>query len=436
MAGPYQKLPGTEVGGPPPRGGGGGGGGLGGGGLGGGVTSAQLLGRFADGTIKSSVSSWSSLLSLDNGGGLREPPDNDDDAGSDEPLLSPVALSDDGHVRPGAALVRSVSGHARTVDLCVAYENGRRAANVPYDTIRKWAVGGDKFVWIGMHDPDLALLHRIAKIFKLHELLVEDALERDPRPKLERYDDSYFITVRTAAYGESGRVEFGDIDIVVEEGAIISISQHPMHPFFDVQVRAERRPYLLKMGVASILYWILYWVIETYVALIRRMRTERDELENRVFEDQDVIRSDIQRLYKLRADCINVRRAVRPLVEICARLVSGEAKIIVEGLAPYFRNLYYNASQLKDEIDVLIETLSFAFDAGALLSDATQQTIQKKLAAWGAILVLPTMIAGIYGMNFDYMPELQWKYGYLFYWGVTATICTILAWFFKQANWL
>eukprot|EP00898_Chlorokybus_atmophyticus_P008262 jgi/Chlat1/8437/Chrsp80S07849 len=229
------------------------------------------------------------------------------------------------------------------------------------------------------------------------------------------------------------RVMFGDTDIIIFRGAIITITPEPLT---HVQVRIEKAPQLLRQGTGAVLYAILFDTIEEYMTLMRRLRWELRDLELEVFRPHGADLVDIQRLYSLREDNINVRRNVVPLVDICNRLMTHESNFITKALRPYFRNLFYNASQLRDELDVLVEATSFAFDAAALTLNVAEANVQKKLAAYGAIVLLPTLFAGIYGMNFKHMPELSYQWGYLIWWIVTLTAIALLLGLFRFIRWI
>jgi magnesium transporter len=333
---------------------------------------------------------------------------------------------------------------------CVAYAGGRRISDVAIEDISEALKHADRFVWIGLHEPSEDLLRRVQEEFGLHDLAVEDARHAHQRPKIERYDDDLFVVLRTAQINPSqNRIEFGETHIFVGLRYVVSVRHGPSHPYVDVRKRCEATPQLLVQGSGFVLYALMDFVVDQYFPIVATLERQLDALEEQIF-GEEFTPETTARIYELRRDLLEVKRAVSPLVDICNRLMRFDLDVIPEDTRPYFRDVYDHVVRINELVDNLRELLSSAFEAQlSLISskqiEAAQQQshamqaqneAMKQLAAWAAIIAVPTMIAGVYGMNFEFMPELRLRWGYPLIMLAMFGACGFLYYRFKRSGWL
>jgi magnesium transporter len=314
------------------------------------------------------------------------------------------------------------------------YADGRRIADIGIDEARNWAQRPGHFVWIGLFEPSAELLQRVQKQFGLHPLAIEDAAKAHQRPKLEQYGDSLFVVARTAQLVE-GRVAFGETHLFVGRGYVVSVRHGASTSYSIARERCENTPGWLSHGEDYVLYAILDFIVDNYSPVLDTIEAEVEGIEDNVLA-QKLAKGEVERLYMLRRDLLRLRNAVVPLVEVCRRLEHQETPAVDPNMQPLFRDVTDHIRRVQEEIDTLREVLAFAFEASLMLGQADQTVTTRRLAAWAAILAVPTAIAGIYGMNFDNMPELKWHYGYFLVIGVIAAICGGLYYRFRQLRWL
>jgi magnesium transporter len=268
----------------------------------------------------------------------------------------------------------------------------------------------------------------------LHYLAIEDAGKAHQHPKIEQYGEALFVVARTAQLID-GRIAFGETHLFVGRAYVVSVRHGASSSYAVVRERCESCPTVLSQGEDYILYAILDFIIDNYMPVLETLHDEVEAIEDSVFS-KSVDAVDVQRLYTMRRDLLRIRNAVVPLVEVCRRLEHAEVKPIDPAMQPLFRDVTDHVLRVQEEIDSLREVLAFAFEASLMRGQAQQTAITRRLAAWAAILAVPTAIAGIYGMNFEYMPELKWGYGYFLVIGAIAVICGTLYWRFRQNGWL
>ena len=314
------------------------------------------------------------------------------------------------------------------------YANGRRVAQVAIEEAGEWSRRPSHVVWIGLHEPDEELLRRVQAQFGLHDLAIEDAGKAHQRPKLEQYGDTLFVVARTAQVVEGG-IAFGETHIFVGQGYVVSVRHGASRSYTPVRERCEASPSALKHGEDYILYATLDFIVDNYMPVIEAIQAEVDEIEDCVLA-QKLQRGGVERVYQLRRDLLRLRNAVVPLVEVCRRLEHAELVMIDPAMQPLFRDVTDHVRRIQEEIDSLREVLAFAFEASLMTGQSQQNEITRKLAAWAAILAVPTAIAGIYGMNFEFMPELKWQYGYFLVLAVIAGVCGTLYSRFRHYGWL
>jgi magnesium transporter len=321
-----------------------------------------------------------------------------------------------------------------TVVNCVSYSEGKKAGDVDLDEISEVLKAPGHFVWIGLHEPDDATLAKIQEEFSLHELAVEDARNAHQRPKLEEFGESLFVVLRTAQAND-GKIEFGETHIFVGKSYVVTLRHGASLSYTEVRQRCERNPQLLAKGPAFVLYAIMDFVVDHYFPIVDQFEDELEVLEEQIFGD-GMTRDTTERIYDLKRDLVRLKRAVWPLVDVCNRLVRFDTALVPEDVRPYFRDVYDHVLRINETIDNLRELLTTALEANLSLIAVRQNEVMKRLAAGAAILAVPTAIAGIYGMNFQFMPELHWRYGYAFAMGVIASTCGFLYWRFRKAGWL
>jgi magnesium transporter len=318
----------------------------------------------------------------------------------------------------------------------LAYAGGRRVAEVPIEGIGEALVHPDRFIWIGLHEPDDKLLRQIQEEFKLHELAIEDALRAHQRPKVERYGDSLFVVLRTVQRSSGERkIEFGETHLFVGNRYLVSVRHGSSLSYVDVRARCEATPELLAKGSGFALYALMDFVVDQYFPIVEVLEDELEALEDEIFA-RPSSRETTMRIYRLHRDLLEVKRAVSPLVDVSNRLMRAEMLLISEDVRPYFRDVHDHVLRINERVDGLLALLRGALEANLSLTTIGQNEAVKRLAGWAAIVAVPTMVFSVYGMNFDVMPELRWSWGYPAVIGVTAGLCSILYVKFKRAGWL
>jgi magnesium transporter len=319
---------------------------------------------------------------------------------------------------------------------CALYENGhRREGELSLDEAGAAAQGaGGGFVWLGVLEPSAAEFESIAREFGLHELAVEDSVKAHQRPKVELYGETLFVVVKTYRYVDSEEViEIGELMLFVNPGFIVTV-RHGEGELTAVRSRIERRPDLLQHGPGMVLYAILDHVVDGYEAAAQGVDVDIQEVEREVFSDDG--NNPAERIYKLEREVLDFHAAVVPLAGAVEEVTRGNLDVVPEELGDYYRDVHDHLRRVSGRIAGFRELLGSALHANLTQVSVRQNEDMRKISAWVAILAVPTMIAGLYGMNFDNMPELQWRYGYPAVLAVIAIVCTLLYRRFKQAGWL
>ncbi|NTU81963.1 MAG: magnesium/cobalt transporter CorA [Chloroflexales bacterium] len=319
---------------------------------------------------------------------------------------------------------------------CVAYCNGERVASVAIDQIAEVLAHNDRFIWIGLREPTPELLTQVQNVFGLHELAVEDALSAHQRPKIEQYGDSLFVVLRTAYMNSEQRsIELGETHMFLGAQYIVVVRHGASLPYVGVRARLEATPHLLRKGPGAALYALMDFVVDQYVPLVDALEQELQTLEEAIFSES-FSRETPAQIYRLQGQLLQVKRVVSPLIDICNRLTRVDYNILAEETQPYFRDVYDHVVRINEMVDTQRELLTTALEANLSLMSIAQNDVMKRFAGWGAIIALPTMIAGIYGMNFAVMPELNWPYSYPLVLALTLIFCTFLYLRFRRTNWL
>lgn len=326
------------------------------------------------------------------------------------------------------------STNERGVVAAGVYAVGRRIMDIGIDEAGKWSRQEGHVVWIGLLEPSPELLQRVQAQLDLHPLAIEDAGKAHQHPKLEQYGDALFIVARTAQVVH-GSIAFGETHIFVGRGYVVSVRHGASTSYATVRQKCEACPAVLARGEDYILYAILDFIVDNYLPVVETVRAEVDELEDGVLRNT-LRTSEVNRLYMLRRELLRLRKAVAPLVDVCQRLEHADAVPLDPQMQPLFRDVSDHIRRVQDDIDSLREVLAFAFEASLMAGQAQQNAITRRLAAWAAILAVPTAVAGIYGMNFEHMPELKWAYGYYIVVGGILSACALLYLRFRHSGWL
>ncbi|HWO42270.1 MAG TPA: magnesium/cobalt transporter CorA [Candidatus Eisenbacteria bacterium] len=318
---------------------------------------------------------------------------------------------------------------------CVAYRNGRRVREIPVNEIHEYLKEPDAFVWVALKDPEPSELEEMQRQFGLHELAVEDARHGHQRPKLEEYGDSLFVVLHMIE-AEAGELNVGELAIFAGNNYLLSVRRGAKRGFVDVRTRCEREPELLRHGPGYVLYALMDAVVDRYFPIIDGLETELEAIEEQIFANETTAVDIIEALYDLRRKLMTVRHATEPLLEATGRLYAGRVPQLVAGLQDYFRDVYDHLIRLNQAVDSLRDMTATAISVNLSLVTIQENQVTKRLAAYGALVAVPTMIAGIYGMNFQYMPELNWWFGYPFAIGLMVVLDAYLFYRFRKAKWL
>jgi magnesium transporter len=318
---------------------------------------------------------------------------------------------------------------------CAAYAEGNRIADVSLSDVHDVLKKENQFVWIGLHEPSEEVLSRVQQEFKLHELAVEDAHMAHQRPKVEQYADSIFVVLRTAQMNTEHHIEFGETHFFAGNNFIVVVRHGSNVPYTEVRARCESTPELMKKGQGFVLYAVMDFIVDRYFPVVHELEQALESIEAKIFKEKPS-RETTEQIYDLKRELLEVKRAVSPLVDICNRLMRFDIKCISEETRPYFRDIYDHVVRINEMVDNTRELLNSAMEANFSLISISQSDVSKKFAGWAAIIAVPTMVAGFYGMNFKFMPELAWHYGYYAVVFVTLCICTTLYFFFRKSGWL
>jgi magnesium transporter len=317
---------------------------------------------------------------------------------------------------------------------CAAYEGGRRRQGT-LSIERAGEVAGEEgtFVWVGVVEPSEEEFGAVATEFGLHELAVEDAVRAHQRPKVEEYGETIHVVVKTARYVDPKEViELGELSIFVAPNFVITV-RHGKADLAPVRERLEQRHDLLEKGPGAVLYAILDHVVDSYIEAAHGFDQDVREVELQVFGEGQ---NPTERIYKLEREVLEFQAATAPLAEALEELCSNNYPVVPATLHEYFRDVEDHLARVSTRIENFRQLLDSALEANLTQVSMRQNEDMRKISAWVAIAVVPTMIAGIYGMNFEHMPELEWQLGYPAVLVLIATVCLFLYWRFKRAGWL
>jgi magnesium transporter len=317
---------------------------------------------------------------------------------------------------------------------CAAYQDGRKLAEIRIEDIRRYLGMPGCFVWVALKDATTEELTEMQRQFGLHELAVEDASHGHQRPKLEEYGTSLFAVVHTVeAAGEELKV--GELSIFAGPNYLLSVRNRTEQGFASVRDRTEREPHLLKLGSGFVLYALIDAVVDRYFPVLEDLEEELERLEERMFAGTPS-RENIEALYALKQKLTTLKHAAGPLQETTGKLYGGRVPEICTGTQEYFRDVYDHLVRINQSIDSLRDMVTTAISVNLSLIQIQENETVKRLAAYAALVAVPTMIAGVYGMNFQHMPELHWTLGYPFALSLMVVLDGYLFYRFRRAKWL
>ncbi len=317
---------------------------------------------------------------------------------------------------------------------CVVYQEGRVLAEIGPSQISTYVSRPECFVWVALRDATDDELREMQEEFGLHELAVEDARHGHQRPKIEEYGDSLFVVLQTVEVNAEA-IHTGELHIFVGRNYVLSVRNRTERGLQDVRKRTEREPELLRHGSSYVLYALMDAVVDRYFPVLDALETELETIERKIFAETSP-RANIEALYSLKQQLMTLKHAVGPLLEAVGRLFGGRVPSVCAGMGDYFRDIYDHLVRLNQGIDSNREMLTTAISVNLSLITLQEGEVTKRLAAYGALVAVPTMIGGIYGMNFQYMPELHWEFGYPLALALMFGIDAFLFWRFRRARWL
>jgi magnesium transporter len=317
---------------------------------------------------------------------------------------------------------------------CVAYQEGKKLRDISVEEISDYVSRDDCFVWVALKDAEPAELDKMQEEFDLHELAVEDARHGHQRPKIEEYGDSLFAVVHTVELVD-GELYVGEVDIFAGKNYVLSARNRSHQGFLGVRARCEHEPEQLGKGSAFVLYALMDAVVDRYFPVIEALEAELEKIEDQIFSKGSE-RANIQRLYELKRKMVVLKHATGPLMEAVGKLYGGRVPAICIGTQEYFRDVYDHLYRINTSIDSIRDTIGTAIQVNLSMVSIDESEVNKRLAAWAAIFAVATAFVGIWGMNFQVMPELKWKYGYPAALAVVASICGYLYYRFRKSGWL
>ena len=318
---------------------------------------------------------------------------------------------------------------------CVAYQEGRKLADIPIADISDYVGRPDCFVWVALRDADNAELAEMQQEFDLHELAVEDAHHGHQRPKIEEYGDSLFAVMHMPYFDETGSLAVGEVSIFVGANYVLSVRNRSRHDFLGVRRRCEREPHLLKQGAGFVLYALMDAVVDRYFPLVDVLESQLELVETQIFVKGEA-RANVQRMYELKREAMVIKHAVAPLMEAVGKLYGGRVPEICAGTQEYFRDVYDHLARINASIDTIRDTIGTAVQVNLSMVTIEENETTKRLAAWAGIFAVATAMVGVWGMNFEHMPELKWDYGYPAALLLITAVCGFLFRRFKRAGWL
>jgi magnesium transporter len=319
---------------------------------------------------------------------------------------------------------------------CVAYQDGRKLADIEPRQISDYLKRPGCFVWVALRDATAQELGQMQEEFGLHELAVEDASHGHQRPKIEEYADSLFAVMHTVELLATDEHKVGEVHAFVGRNYVLTVRRGTERGFQDVRTRAENEPELLKNGSGYVLYALMDAIVDRYFPVLDAIELEVERVEEQLFQPGASPRDNIEALYYVKQKLTTLKHAVAPLMENAGKLFGGRVPGVCYGLTDYFRDVYDHLVRINQSIDAARETVNTAIQVALAMVNMGHGETTKRLAAYAALVAVPTMIAGVYGMNFELMPELKWAWGYPVSIAVMVVIDGVLFYKFRKAGWV
>ncbi|MBX9836607.1 MAG: magnesium/cobalt transporter CorA [Burkholderiaceae bacterium] len=320
---------------------------------------------------------------------------------------------------------------------CAVYENGHKHADIHTDDINLWLQRPGCFVWVALHDPAADELAQMQEEFGLHELAVEDARKGHQRPKMEEYGSMVFVIMHLldpSAQADND-APLGELAVFVGHNFVLSVRRRCQYNFRDVRQRCEREPELFQNGAGFVLYALMDAVVDRYFPLLDQFESELENVEEQIFSP-GAARGNIERLYALKRRTGVLRHANTPLLDVLGKLHGGRVPPVCAGVQEYFRDVHDHVTRISGATDAMRDIIGTAIQVNLSMVTIEESETTKQLAAWAAIFAASTALAGIWGMNFEGMPELKWTYGYPIALSVIFATGLVLYWRFRKAGWL
>ena len=321
---------------------------------------------------------------------------------------------------------------------CAAYREGRKLADIGLADIPQHLSDPGTFVWVALHDASDEELATLQRTFDLHPLAVEDVQRGRQRPKVEEYGESLFVVMHlldVEGEGEYRRIRVGEVDVFAGRNYVVSVRNRSAQSLARVRERCEREPELLKNGPGFVLYALMDEVVDRYFPVIEHLEDELEAIEKQILTEK-AGRENIQRLYGLKRRLRVLKHAVAPLLEAAGRLYGGRVPSLCLGIQDYFRDVIDHLARINASVDAIRDTVGVAIQVNLSLVTIADSEVTKRLAAWAAIFAVCTAFVGVWGMNFEFMPELKWRYGYPAALGLIVAVCGYLYWRFRKAGWV
>jgi len=317
---------------------------------------------------------------------------------------------------------------------CAAYQDGTKLSDIPIAEISDYVSRPDCFVWVALKDAEALELDEMRREFGLHPLAVEDAHHGHQRPKIDEYGDSVFAVMHQIDMVD-GELVVGEVDVFVGNNYVLSVRNHSAQGFLGVRQRCEHEPHLLSHGSGFVFYALMDAVVDRYFPVLDALESELETVEEQIFAKGSA-RSNIERLYALKRKVMVLKHAVAPLMEAAGKLHGGRVPGVCANSQEYFRDVYDHLNRINASTDTIRDTIGTAIQVNLAMVTIEESEVNKKLAAWAGIFAVATAFAGIWGMNFKSMPELQWEYGYPAALAIIAAACGFLYRRFKRSGWL
>ncbi len=322
---------------------------------------------------------------------------------------------------------------------CAAYKQGRKLADIDQGQIGEYFGQPDTFVWVALKDPSEAELQEMQRTFQLHPLAIEDAAHAHQRPKIDEYGDQLFAVMTVIEVAPTDDYKLGEIHVFAGPGFVLSVRHRTQRGFSDVRTRCEREPHLLRHGSGYVLYALMDAVVDRYFPVLESLQMELELLEGTLFSGGSSAasaRENIESLYYVKQQLTTLKHATAPLLEYTGKLFGGRVPLVCSGLGEYYRDVYDHLIRLNQSIDAARDTITTAIQVNVAMITYGETEVTKRLAAWAALIAVPTFIASLYGMNFKHMPELEWPLGYPLVLGAMAVLDLYFWYRFRKAGWL